>query len=136
MKKIEKEARATYDDGAVDHLSGPEFRWMMIKDCCLFLQLVLYVLGGAQQLGYPPGHIIFSQKKNNRYRDITEWIEVIFFVGNQIPLIVLKELIKQSYFRNVIEKGKWEEPLDLCSTTLYQLLLLPAQETHDSTITA
>ncbi|CAA3023601.1 Hypothetical predicted protein [Olea europaea subsp. europaea] len=132
MRKIEKEARATYDDGEVDHLSGPEFRWMMIKDGCLFLQLVLCVLGGAQQLGYPPGHILFGQKKNNKYKDIKEWIEAMFFVGNQIPLIVLKELMKQSYFRNVIEKWKWEEPSDLCRTALYQLLLLPAQETHHS----
>ncbi|CAA2991159.1 Hypothetical predicted protein, partial [Olea europaea subsp. europaea] len=100
MRKIEKEARATYDDGEVDHLSGPEFRWMMIKDGCLFLQLVLCVLGGAQQFGYPPGHILFGQKKNNKYKDIKEWIEAMIFVGNQIPLIVLKELMKQSYFMN------------------------------------
>ncbi|CAA3002400.1 Hypothetical predicted protein [Olea europaea subsp. europaea] len=53
----------------------------------------------AQQLGYPPGHILFGQKKNNKYKDIKEWIEAMFFVGNQIPLIVLKELMKQRYLR-------------------------------------
>ncbi|CAA3029128.1 Hypothetical predicted protein [Olea europaea subsp. europaea] len=130
MRKIEEEARATYDDGVVDHLSGPEFRWMMIKDGCFFLQLVLYVLGGAQQLGYPPDHSIFCQKTN--YKDIEEWIEAMFFVGNQIPFAVLKELMKQSYFKNVIEKGKWEQPSDLGRTALYELLLLPAQEVPDS----
>ncbi|CAA3015776.1 Hypothetical predicted protein [Olea europaea subsp. europaea] len=130
MRKIEEEARATYDDGVVDHLPGPEFRWMMIKDGCFFLQLVLYVLGGAQQLGYPPDHAIFGQKTN--YKDIKEWIEDKFFVGNQIPFAVLKELMKQSYFKNVIEKGKWEQPSDLCRTALYELLLLPAQEVPDS----
>ncbi|CAI9776023.1 unnamed protein product [Fraxinus pennsylvanica] len=130
MRKIEKEARATYEDRLVDLLSGPEFRWMMIKDGCLFLQLVLYVLGGAQQLGYPPGRSIFGPEKNNKYNDIEKWIEAIFFVGNQIPLIVLKELMKQSYFRNVIGKGEWELPSDLCRIALYELLLLPARETH------
>ncbi|CAA3022717.1 Hypothetical predicted protein [Olea europaea subsp. europaea] len=130
MRKIEEEARATYDGGVVDHLSGPEFRWMMIKDGCLFLQLVLCVLGGGQQLGYPPDHIISGQKKN--YKDIKELIEAMFFVGNQIPFTVLKELMKQSYFKNVIKKWKWEQPSDLCRTALYELLLLPAQEVHDS----
>ncbi|KAL0287471.1 UNVERIFIED_CONTAM: hypothetical protein Scaly_2763900 [Sesamum calycinum] len=63
IRRIEKSARDCYADGAADYLTGSQFRRMMIMDGCFFLQLALYVLGGSQQLGYPPDHTIFVIKE-------------------------------------------------------------------------
>ncbi|KAL3506192.1 hypothetical protein ACH5RR_031574 [Cinchona calisaya] len=125
VRRVEKQARETYaDDDKVNNLTGSQFRWMMIKDGCLFLQLALFVLGGSKQLGYSPDHKIFGKKA-----DLSGWIRSMFFVGNQIPLVVLRELMKQSFFQQVIiahNQGKWDQPKDnLCKIVLYQLLLVP-----------
>ncbi|KAL0293783.1 UNVERIFIED_CONTAM: hypothetical protein Scaly_2575400 [Sesamum calycinum] len=115
VRLIEEEAKSCYaDDGVTKSLTGPQFREMMIEDGCFFLQLALYLLGGSQQLGYPADHDIFSKRSNHpRFREVKNWIEAMFLVGNQIPLVVLKELIKQSYFQKVIKAGKWKQPSEL-----------------------
>lgn len=125
VRKVEKQARETYaDDDSINNLTGSQFRWLMIKDGCFFLQLALLVLGGSEHLGYSSDHKIFGQKPNLR-----GWIRSIFFVGNQIPLVVLRELMKQSFFQNVIAQGKWEQPkVNLCKIVLYINLLVPALE--------
>ncbi|KAK4427857.1 hypothetical protein Salat_1554700 [Sesamum alatum] len=129
IRRIEKSARDCYADGAADHLTGSQFRRMMIMDGCFFLQLALYVLGGSQQLGYPSDHAMFVKtNKSPRFRDVKDWIEAMFFVGNQIPLVVLKKLMKQHYFQKVIKEGKWEQPSELSRKALYELLLLPELE--------
>ncbi|KAL0380511.1 UNVERIFIED_CONTAM: hypothetical protein Sangu_0115400 [Sesamum angustifolium] len=129
IRRIEKSARDCYADGAADYLTGSQFRRMMIMDGCFFLQLALYVLGGSQQLGYPPDHTIFGKtSKSPRFKDVKDWIEAMFFVGNQIPLMVLKKLMKQSYFQKVMKEGKWKQPSELSRTALYELLLLPEVE--------
>lgn len=127
VRGVEKQARETYaaaDEGTVNNLTGSQFRWMMIKDGCFFLHLALFVLGGSEQLGYLPDGKIFGKKPN-----IRGWIKSIFLAGNQIPLVVLRELMKQSYFQQVIAQGKWEKPKDnACKMVLYQFILLPALE--------
>ncbi|KAL0456930.1 UNVERIFIED_CONTAM: hypothetical protein Slati_1032200 [Sesamum latifolium] len=123
IRKVEKEARETYADRIPG--TGSDFRWMMIKDGCFFLQLALFILGCSEQLKYPSNDPIFGRKHNKK--DIKKWLEAMFFVGNQIPLVVLKELMNQKFFQDVIARGKWETPSsDLCKKALYELLILPA----------
>ncbi|KAL0388242.1 UNVERIFIED_CONTAM: hypothetical protein Sradi_2706000 [Sesamum radiatum] len=47
-------------------------------------------------------------------------------------LVVLKELIKQSYFQKVIKAGKWKQPSELFRRAFYELLLLPELEAQKS----
>ncbi|KAG8369849.1 hypothetical protein BUALT_Bualt14G0056400 [Buddleja alternifolia] len=125
VRLIENEARNCYPDGETDFLTGSEFRWMMIFDGCFFLQIALHLLGKSQQLGYPPDDTLFGKSTiNARFRDAKDWVESMFLVGNQIPLVVLKELMKQSYFKKVIKEGKWEEPSELYRKALYELLFV------------
>ncbi|KAL7145031.1 hypothetical protein ABFS83_07G051400 [Erythranthe nasuta] len=127
MRKVEREAREMYDGGD-DKLSDIEssFRWMMIKDGCFFLQLALLILGCSDQLGYPANDPIFGKKHNKK--DVKKWIEAMFHVGNQIPLVVLNELMNQSFFQDVINKANWDSPeqSSLCKKVLYEVLVLPA----------
>ncbi|KAL0414230.1 UNVERIFIED_CONTAM: hypothetical protein Sradi_1624700 [Sesamum radiatum] len=92
IRKVEKEARETYADRIPG--TGSDFRWMMIKDGCFFLQLALFILGCSEQLKYPSNDPIFGRKHNKK--DIKKWLEAMFFVGNQIPLVALKELMNQN----------------------------------------
>ncbi|KAI3469840.1 hypothetical protein Pfo_026503 [Paulownia fortunei] len=125
MGRIEQEARNSYADELIDHLTGSEFRLMMIKDGCFFLHLALLLVGASVQLGYPGGHGIFGRARSKR--DIKRWMEAMLFVGNQIPIVVLKELMKLSFFQQVItDKRKWEQPQGIFRRTLYELLGLPA----------
>ncbi|KAL3506200.1 hypothetical protein ACH5RR_031582 [Cinchona calisaya] len=125
MRRVEKDARDAYGgDKALYYLTESEFRWMMIQDGCFFLQLALLVLGvSSKQLGYSDNHIIFGKKQNK-----LRWIESMFFVGNQIPLVVLNELMKQDFFQNILRNETcWDVPSsDLCKKMLYDLLVLPA----------
>ncbi|KAL0379868.1 UNVERIFIED_CONTAM: hypothetical protein Sangu_0051100 [Sesamum angustifolium] len=78
-----------------------------------FLQLALLILGIPEQLGYPSNNPIFGHKRHKK--DVERWIEAMFFVGNQIPLVVLKELMRQKFFQDVIATRKWDTPpSDLC----------------------
>ncbi|KAK4425319.1 hypothetical protein Salat_1725900 [Sesamum alatum] len=132
VRLIEEKAKSCYADGATNSLTGPQFREMMIRDGCFFLQLALYLLCGSQQLGYPADHDVFSKRSNPpRFRDVKDWIQAMFFVGNQIPLVVLKELIKQRYFQKLIKAGKWKQPSELFRRALYELLLLPELEAQN-----
>ncbi|XP_027164719.1 uncharacterized protein LOC113764877 isoform X2 [Coffea eugenioides] len=128
-RRIEKRARASYADaGRVLHnLTESQFRWMMIEDGCFFLQLALFILGvSSKQLGYPDNHIIFGKKKTKE--DVNSWIEAMFFVGNQIPLVVLNEFMKQSFFQKILNQVNSETPSQLPKRILYELLVLPARE--------
>ncbi|KAI3469849.1 hypothetical protein Pfo_026512 [Paulownia fortunei] len=123
IRKVEQEAKEIY----AEKISGigSNFRWMMIKDGCFFLQLALLILGSSEQLGYPSNDPIFGKKHNKK--DVKKWIEAMFYVGNQIPLVVLKELINQKFFQDVITKGKWNPtPSGLCKKVLFEVLVLPA----------
>ncbi|KAI3469823.1 hypothetical protein Pfo_026486 [Paulownia fortunei] len=123
MRNVEKEAMETYAGSFV--LTDSDFRWMMIKDGCFFLQLALLILGGSEPLGYPVDHVIFGRRQNRK--KYTTWLNSMFFVGNQIPVVVLQELMKQSFFQKVLlEKGTWDRPSVLSQRVLYELLVLPS----------
>ncbi|PIN20163.1 hypothetical protein CDL12_07151 [Handroanthus impetiginosus] len=131
IREIEKSARDSYAGEEADRFTDSQFRLMMILDGCFFLQLALYVLGGAQQLGYLADHNIFGKSRSDpRYKDVKEWIEAMFFVGNQLPLVVLKQLMKQSYFQKVINEWKAKQPSELSRRALYELLLLPEKRSY------
>ncbi|KAL3506208.1 hypothetical protein ACH5RR_031590 [Cinchona calisaya] len=138
MRRIEKEARDAYGGDKILYnynLTQSEFRWMMIQDGCFFLLLALLILGvSPNQLGYPDKHIIFGKKDNEE--DVKRWIESMFFVGNQIPLVVLNELMKQSFLQAIVQRVKnWEIPSDLSKKILYNLLVLPALEYANNQVT-
>lgn len=132
VRRIEKDARDAYGgDKALYNLTESEFRWMMIEDGCFFLQLALSVLGvSSKKLGYPENHLVFGKKQNNK--DVKRWTEAMLFVGNQIPLVVLNELMKQKFFQNVLSADNetdWgDTPSDLFKRVLYKSLVLPALE--------
>ncbi|KAK4425437.1 hypothetical protein Salat_1737700 [Sesamum alatum] len=127
IRKVEKEARKTYA-GKISG-TGSDFRWMMMRDGCFFLQLALLICGCSHEiLGYQSNDAIFGLKRHKK--DVKRWIEAMFFAGNQIPLVVLKELMKQKFFQDVIERAKLDTltppQSDLCRKVLYELLILPA----------
>ncbi|PIN23467.1 hypothetical protein CDL12_03812 [Handroanthus impetiginosus] len=131
IREIEKSARDSYAGEEADRFTDSQFRMMMILDGCFFLQLALHVLGGSQQLGYPADHNIFGKSTSDpRYKDVKKWIEAMFFVGNQLPLVVLKQLMKQSYFQKVINEWKPKQPSELSRKALYELLLLPEKRSY------
>ncbi|KAL9161925.1 hypothetical protein ABFS82_07G052900 [Erythranthe guttata] len=124
---IEKAARGSYVNDA-NNLLQSEFIWMMIKDGCFFLHLALLLLGASDHLGYPSGHLIFGGRQ--KAKDINDWMKAMLFVGNQIPAIVIKELMKQNFFQQLVRnnQGKWEEPRGIFRLALYQLLGLPPSQ--------
>lgn len=123
MRKVEQEAREIYADKLSDRESA--FRWMMITDGCFFLQLALLILGCSEQLGYPESDPIFGKKLNKK--DVKKWIEAMFYVGNQIPLVAIHQLMNQVFFQDVIKRAKWDVPQSsLCKKVLYEVLVLPA----------
>ncbi|KAL9161901.1 hypothetical protein ABFS82_07G051700 [Erythranthe guttata] len=123
IRNVEQEAKEIY----TEKLSGTEssFRLMMIRDGCFFLQLALLILGCSNQLGYADNDPIFGPKINKK--DVKKWIEAMFYVGNQIPLVILNELMKQTFFQEVIKNAKWDAPrTSLCKKVLYEVLVSPA----------
>ncbi|PIN19090.1 hypothetical protein CDL12_08235 [Handroanthus impetiginosus] len=125
IRKVEQRAMEIYADKVQG--TNPNFRWMMIKDGCFFLQLALWILGCSEQLKYPSNDPIFGNKHSKK--EIKKWIEAMFFVGNQIPFVVLRELMKQRYFQDVIKNVEWNPPPSgLCKKVFYELLVLPARK--------
>lgn len=125
IRRREQEAKKLYGDKL--DCSHSEFRRMMAHDACFFLQLALLILGGREQLGYPLNDVIFGTKQNTK--DAKRWIESMFFVGNQIPLLLLRELTGVKFFKDLIENRNWEPPprSSLCKVVLYELLISPEQ---------
>ncbi|KAK1369228.1 hypothetical protein POM88_035320 [Heracleum sosnowskyi] len=132
VEEINIKARNTYEEDAVKNYLDDEFIWMMIEDGCFILQVAFYLLGGSTELDYPSDHQVFGEKCNIKalYRT---WTRSLFFVGNQIPQIVLMQLMNQSFFRAVLAKRNWERPSsDLFRIALYDSLLLPVLEKQRS----
>lgn len=126
VEDINTQARNTYEEDAVKNYLDDEFIRMMIEDGCFILQVALYLLGGSAQLDYPSDHQVFGEKRNIKAL-LRTWTRSMFFVGNQIPQIVLLQLMNQSFFKGVIAKRKWERPSsDLFRMALYDSLLLPS----------
>ncbi|KAG8391670.1 hypothetical protein BUALT_Bualt01G0211400 [Buddleja alternifolia] len=119
IRKIDKKTHDAYRD-KFEEIEDPDFRRLMIIDGCFFLQLAITILGGYHLLGYPPDQVLFSDK------DLQMWSDAMFFVGNQIPISVLQELMKQRFFQNVIKSGTWHRPSSWSKQILYDLLISPS----------
>ncbi|KAM7486083.1 hypothetical protein LguiA_002092 [Lonicera macranthoides] len=124
VQRIGRQARDTYPDGTVKQ--NQRFITMMIRDGCFILQIALFLLGGSAQLNYPSDHLIFGEQRNTR--QIKKWGKSLFFVGNQVPQVVLKELMKQSFFQQVVSAGRWVRPTDSFRRALYDLLLFAPEK--------
>nr|XP_009772245.1 PREDICTED: uncharacterized protein LOC104222680 [Nicotiana sylvestris] len=125
IREIEKEARDSYDfiDPKLTKIPGQQFRWMMIKDGCFFLQLSFSLLGVHDNQLELKQHSTSSGL--NKYKCVAS----MFHVGNQIPLVVLRQLLEQKHFQNLIKDGKWEPPTsDLAKMTLFHVLISPMLE--------
>ncbi|KAH6834674.1 hypothetical protein C2S53_019816 [Perilla frutescens var. hirtella] len=134
---IEQQALDSYDRAVVEKLKlkrGKEFRRMMVRDGCFFLQLSLHVLGAAELLDYSEQNPYFRKGS-----DSSSWIPAMFFVGNQIPCAVIRALMKQDFFKNVIDGGsktgmwqrqrqRWTDEKDLTKLVLYQMVVEPELE--------
>lgn len=126
VRSVQEEAHEAYDDNLVE-VKRSDFRWVMVQDGCFFLQLALCILGGREPLGYPRNHVIFGTRELKN--QIKFWSRSMFFVGNQIPVVVLHELMKQSFFQNVLKNGTWDPPPPPSSWSkrvLYEQLVLPS----------
>lgn len=122
IRRVEREAKEMYA-GKVPGI-GSQFRWMMIKDGCFFLQLALLILGCSHQLGYSTNDPIFG--KEQKRNEVKKWMEAMFYAGNQLPLVVLRELMDQKFFRDVVGKAKLDAPASsLCKRVLYDNLVVP-----------
>ncbi|XP_043706320.1 uncharacterized protein LOC122655978 isoform X2 [Telopea speciosissima] len=120
--RVEKKARAVYVEE--DTTSKDEFVQIMIEQGCFILQVVLCSLGGPKLLGYPPNDPFFGENRWNK-EQIRRWVTSIFSVKKQIPLVVLKVLMKQSFFQKVLKSGKWKRPKDLARMALYDFVVEP-----------
>ncbi|XP_016497778.1 uncharacterized protein LOC107816567 [Nicotiana tabacum] len=123
IRSIEKEARNSYDstDRSFAEMTGHEFRMIMIQDSCFFIQLSLFFLGIHNHL---PDHEFFREISHNRVKK-RKCIASMFHVGNQIPLLVLKQIINQDYFQKIIANGSYEKPeSDLAKMVFYEFVLL------------
>nr|DAD33126.1 TPA_asm: hypothetical protein HUJ06_011977 [Nelumbo nucifera] len=49
----------------------------------------------------------------------------MFFITNQFPLVVVKEMMKQSFFQDLLKRGKWKRPKDLQRIVVYDTLVEP-----------
>ncbi|CAN4091860.1 unnamed protein product [Withania somnifera] len=123
IRQIEDKAKASYaPDSALDKLSNKDFRDMMLKDSCLFLQLLFSLLCDEDDVKWNDFPHLKNISLNNRHK----WVESMLHVGNQIPMVVLRELLKKSYFQKIIKNGKWKEPsLDLAKKALFRVVLSP-----------
>lgn len=129
MRRVEQQAKEVYGGKATG--KGSEFLWMMIKDGCLCNQVVLLMLGCSEQLGYDQSDPIFGRVLRKKATD--NWLHALFYPGNQLPLVVLRVLMDQDFFQDVIGKASWDSvPSGLCKEkVLYELLVLPSlQRTH------
>lgn len=126
VQRIGRQARDTYPDGTVKQ--NHRFIAMMVRDGCFILQIALFLLGGSAQLNYPSDHLVFGEERNTWL--IRKWGKSLFFVGNQVPQVVLKELMKQSFFQQVVSAGRWERPTDSFRRALYDLLLFAPEKSR------
>ncbi|KAM3326853.1 putative protein isoform X1 [Capsicum chacoense] len=131
IRSIEKEARESYianDNISFLQLTGTEFRMMMIKDGCFFIHLALFMLveGHNHRHVLPADHNKLLQELLHNKKQ--QCVASMFHVGNQIPLVVLKSLMKQNYLRELIAIcGSLKRPKsDLAKMALYEFVLLPA----------
>ncbi|XP_027117695.1 uncharacterized protein [Coffea arabica] len=128
LEDIEEEARSTYADDTLNDLQRVKFLEMMAMDGCFFLLLAFSILGVGStgtEVGFPEKHLVFGIGCVREEIDL--WIRSMFFVGNQIPLIVLEEIMKLRFFQELKTEKQWNQPLDFVKRALYNLLIAEHQ---------
>lgn len=131
IRNIEDKAKESYvPDPVLDKLSNTDFRDMMLKDSCLFLQLSfsLFRKNNVDNNNHDDVKLVdFPHLRNISLSNRKKWFESMLHVGNQIPLVVITELLKMSYFREVVKNENWKEPsFDPVKKALFRILLSPA----------
>lgn len=128
LEEIEEAARTTYADDTLDNLQSVEFQEMMAIDGCFFLLLAFSILGmgsSGTEVGFPEKHLIFGVGCVTEEMD--QWLESMFFIGNQIPVIVLEEIMKLKFFQELKRGKQWKKPLDFVRRALYNFLMVENQ---------
>ncbi|KAJ4961218.1 hypothetical protein NE237_021128 [Protea cynaroides] len=116
LTRVERQARAVYRNHNESGIND-EFLQLMAEKGCFILQVALCSLGGP--MPYP------LAEKTNNIALIKGLVRLMFSIQNQIPIVVLKDLMKQRFFRNVLKNGKWKRPNDLGRMILYDVLIEP-----------
>lgn len=129
LADIEEEAIGTYADDTLNDLQRVKFIEMMARDGCFFLLVAFSILGVGStgtEVGFPEKHLIFGMGRVGEEMDL--WIHSMFFVGNQIPLIVLQEIMKLRFFQELKTGKQWKQPLDFAKKALYNFLIAEHQQ--------
>ncbi|KAL3507532.1 hypothetical protein ACH5RR_032914 [Cinchona calisaya] len=125
LQDIEGVARATYAEDALVNMDRVDFQEMMAVDGCFFL-LVAFSILGVESLGielkFSDNHPIFGIGCVRENMDM--WLSSMFFVGNQLPFVVLKRLMNLRFFRELKMENKWKQPLELAKRAIYKLLMV------------
>lgn len=124
LKGIQEEARATYVEEALQNMGQVDFQVLMAVDGCFFLLVAFSILGVGSlgiELKFPDSHPIFGIGCVREKMDM--WLNSMFFVGNQMPFIVLKQLMKLRFFQELKTNNEWKQPLELAKRAIYELLM-------------
>ncbi|XP_071939381.1 uncharacterized protein [Coffea arabica] len=123
LKASEGEARAAYSEDALPDISGDEFVNMMAIDGCFNLLVAFSILGQGIfgfKIGFEDSHGSFG---TGFVRDNMEmWLQSMFLVGNQIPFVVLEQLMKLRFFEGLKRRYKWKQPSGLLKRAVHMLL--------------
>ncbi|XP_071939383.1 uncharacterized protein [Coffea arabica] len=125
LQETEEEARAAYPECDLKDIDGDKFREMMAIDGCFYLLVAFSILGEGMdgfKLEFPDNHRFFGI---GCVREAMEmWLSSMFFVGNQIPFVVLKQLMKLRFFQELMKKNKWKQPSGLLKRAVHMLLII------------
>ncbi|KAL3507534.1 hypothetical protein ACH5RR_032916 [Cinchona calisaya] len=119
---IEVQIRAAYADNVVNGLTGSEVQKMMVMDGCFFLLLAFSILGAGTDLKFPENDPVFGTGCVNY--DMHKWLKSMFFVGNQIPFMVLEKLMNLSFFKGLKTTLEFRQQLELGKRTLHKFLIV------------
>lgn len=124
LRDSEEEARATYHEFALKDIDEDKFREMMAIDGCFYLLVAFSILGEGMdgfKLEFPDNHRFFGLGCVEAVMEM--WLNSMFFVGNQIPFVVLEQLMELSFFKELVIKNKWKQPLELAKRAVHMLLM-------------
>ncbi|XP_071940653.1 uncharacterized protein [Coffea arabica] len=124
LKESEGEARAAYSQDALQGIGGgDEFVNMMAIDGCFNLLVAFSILGQGIfgfKLGFEDSHSSFG---TGFVRDnMGMWLQSMFLVGNQIPFVVLEQLMKLRFFEGLKRRYKWKQPSGLLKRAVHMLV--------------
>lgn len=120
--EIETQVKAAYADNVLDGLASDVVQEIMAVDGCFFLLLSFSILGAGAELKFPENDLVFGTGCVTDY--MGTWLESMFFVGNQIPLIVLEKLMDLSFFKELKRTLECKQPLELGKRALHKFLIV------------